>query len=61
MKHVVPLLCALLVCALTAVLAALFARGNALAFGLASGAGALVASLAYHAVSRRITRSGERK
>lgn len=61
MRHVVPLLCALLVCAFTAVLAALFARGNAMAIGLVSGVGALAASLTYHAVSRRITHTGEQK
>lgn len=54
MKHAAPLLCALLVCALASVLAALFARGNALVLGLISGAGALAAAFTYRMAQRHV-------
>jgi|GEM_PF-3397378 len=61
MMHAAPLLCALLVCALTAVLAALFAQGNVLMLGLLGGVGAFAAAFTYRGIQRHMAGRDEQK
>lgn len=54
MKHVAPLLCALLVCAVTAVAGGVFAHGKPIMAGAIVAAGVTVATLVYQGVRRRL-------